>query len=66
MAKAAKRAGAAPEEVRDLRGAIEWMKKEGDLIITEKEVNWTAAARFFLTILKASRNIARLRIYSVT
>src|SRR5262249_23735206 len=39
MAKAAKRDGAAPEEVRDLRGAIEWMKKEGDLIITEKEVD---------------------------
>ena len=25
----AKRDGAAPEEVKDLRGAIEWMKKEG-------------------------------------
>ena len=39
MAKAAKRDGAAPEEIRDLRGAIEWMKKEGDIIITEKEVD---------------------------
>ena len=39
MAKAAKREGAAPEEIRDLRGAIEWLKKDGDLIITDKEVN---------------------------
>src|SRR5512143_306784 len=39
MAKAAKREGAAPEEIRDLRGAIEWMKKEGDIIITDKEVD---------------------------
>ena len=39
MAKAAKRDGAAPEEIRDLRGAIEWMKKEGDILITEKEVD---------------------------
>ena len=39
MAKAAKRDGAAPEEIRDLRGAIEWMNKEGDIIITEKEVD---------------------------
>ena len=31
--------GAAPEEVKDLRGAIEWMKKEGDLLITDKEVD---------------------------
>ena len=35
----AKRDGAAPEEVKDLRGAIEWMKKEGDIIITDKEVD---------------------------
>src|SRR5712671_116380 len=35
----AKRDGAAPEEVRDLRRAIEWMKKEGDIIITDKEVD---------------------------
>jgi UbiD family decarboxylase len=39
MAKAAKRDGAAPDEVRDLRGAIEWMKKEGDILITDKEVD---------------------------
>jgi len=39
MAKAAKREGAAPEEIRDLRGAIEWLKKEGDLIETDKEVD---------------------------
>jgi UbiD family decarboxylase len=35
----AKRDGAAPEEVRDLRRSIEWMKKEGDIIITDKEVD---------------------------
>ena len=35
----AKRDGAAPEEVRDLGGAIEWMKKEGDIIVTDKEVD---------------------------
>src|SRR5690349_16106357 len=35
----AKRDGAAPEEVRDLRRAIEWMKKEGDIIVTDKEVD---------------------------
>ena len=36
----AKRDGAAPEEVKDLRGAIEWMKKEGDILIeTDKEVD---------------------------
>src|SRR6266540_3649233 len=35
----AKRDGAAPEEVRDLRSAIEWMKKEGDILVTDKEVN---------------------------
>ena len=34
-----RRDGAAPEEVRDLRGAIEWMKKEGDIIISDKEVD---------------------------
>src|SRR6266545_922044 len=34
----AKRDGAAPEEVRDLRSAIEWMKKEGDIIVTDQEV----------------------------
>jgi UbiD family decarboxylase len=39
MAKAAKQEGAAPEEIRDVRGAIEWLRKEGDLIITDKEVN---------------------------
>ena len=39
MAKAANREGAAPEEIRDLRGAIEWMKKEGDIIVTDKEVD---------------------------
>ena len=35
----AKRDGASPEEARDLRSAIEWMKKEGDIIITDKEVD---------------------------
>ena len=35
----AKRDGAAPAEVKDLRGAIEWMKKEGDILITDKEVD---------------------------
>ena len=35
----AKRDGAAPEEVRDLRRSIEWMKKEGDIIVTDKEVD---------------------------
>ena len=35
----AKRDGASPEEVRDLRRAIEWMKKEGDILITDKEVD---------------------------
>ena len=35
----AKREGATPEEVKDLRGAIEWMKKEGDILITDKEVD---------------------------
>ena len=39
MAQSAKRDGAAPEEVRDLRNAIEWMKKEGDVLITDKEVD---------------------------
>ena len=37
--QSAKRDGASPEEVRDLRGAIEWMKKEGDIMITDKEVD---------------------------
>ncbi|HEY3168650.1 MAG TPA: UbiD family decarboxylase, partial [Candidatus Binatia bacterium] len=35
----AQRDGAAPEEVRDLRSAIEWMKKEGDILVTDKEVD---------------------------
>ncbi|MBF8254426.1 MAG: 3-octaprenyl-4-hydroxybenzoate carboxy-lyase UbiD [Deltaproteobacteria bacterium] len=35
----AKRDGASPEEARDLRSAIEWMKKEGDIIVTDKEVD---------------------------
>src|SRR5437773_1158454 len=39
MAKARKEVGASPEETRDLRGAIEWLKKEGDLIETDREVN---------------------------
>ena len=34
-----RRDGAAPEEVRDLRSAIEWMKKEGEIIVTDKEVD---------------------------
>ncbi|HXG51133.1 MAG TPA: UbiD family decarboxylase [candidate division Zixibacteria bacterium] len=39
MAKAARVERAAPEEIRDLRSAIEWLKKEGDLIVTDKEVD---------------------------
>ncbi|HUK40411.1 MAG TPA: hypothetical protein VLX11_05195, partial [Candidatus Acidoferrales bacterium] len=39
MAKAEKRAGAPSEAIRDLRSAIEWFKKEGDLIETDKEVD---------------------------
>ena len=35
----AKRDGASPEECRDLRSSIEWMKKEGDIIVTDKEVD---------------------------
>src|ERR671919_2318153 len=35
----AKRDGAPPEEVKDLRSAIEWMKKEGDILVTDKEVD---------------------------
>src|ERR1044072_6323168 len=35
----AKRDGAPAEEVGDLRGAIEWIKKEGDILITDKEVH---------------------------
>ncbi|HEU5463846.1 MAG TPA: UbiD family decarboxylase, partial [Candidatus Binatia bacterium] len=34
-----RRDGATPEEVRDLRGAIEWMKKEGDIVVSDKEVD---------------------------
>jgi len=41
MAKARKEVAASPEETRDLRGAIEWLKKEGDLIETDREVNPT-------------------------
>src|SRR6266550_2064941 len=36
----AKRDGAAPEEVRDLRRAIEWMKKEGDMNVINKMFGW--------------------------
>lgn len=39
MAKSEKREGAPFEAVRDLRSAIEWMKSEGDILITEKEVD---------------------------
>ena len=39
MAKAARKEGAAPQEVKDLRATIEWLKKEGDLIVTDKEVD---------------------------
>jgi UbiD family decarboxylase len=39
MAKAEKRDSAPVESVRDLRTAIEWMKKNGDLIVTDKEVD---------------------------
>ena len=35
----AKRDGASPEECRDLRSSIEWMKKAGDIIVTDKEVD---------------------------
>lgn len=40
MSKAAKQApGASPELIADLRGALEWLKSEGDLLETDKEVN---------------------------
>src|SRR5918992_6262776 len=39
MANAEKRDSAPLEVVRDLRGAIEWFKKNGDLIVTDKEVD---------------------------
>lgn len=40
MSKAAKQApGASTELIADLRGALEWLKSEGDLLQTDKEVN---------------------------
>jgi gallate decarboxylase subunit C len=40
MSKAAKQAaGARRELIADLRGALEWLKSEGDLVETDKEVN---------------------------
>src|SRR3990167_3521910 len=40
MSKAAKQApGASTELIADLRGALEWLKSEGDLLETDKEVN---------------------------
>src|SRR5207302_966293 len=39
MAKAEKLQGAPVEATRDLRHAIEWLKSEGDLIETDKEVD---------------------------
>src|ERR1051326_5898606 len=39
MAKAEKLQSAPVEAIRDLRSAIEWLKKNGDLIETDKEVD---------------------------
>ena len=39
MAKPAKSVGAAAEQIHDLRSALEWLKSEGDLIETDKEVD---------------------------
>ena len=40
MSKAvAKTTGAGAEKKTDLRGALEWLKSEGDLIESDKEVN---------------------------
>ena len=39
MAKAAKKLGAPAEQIHDLRNALEWLKSEGDLIETDKEVD---------------------------
>ncbi|HEU4340846.1 MAG TPA: hypothetical protein VFU31_04685 [Candidatus Binatia bacterium] len=40
MAKAAIKEDRAPvEAIRDLRSTIEWLRQEGDLIETDKEVN---------------------------
>lgn len=40
MSKAAKQApGASTELIADLRGALQWLKSEGDLLETDKEVN---------------------------
>ena len=39
MAKAAKKQGAPAEEINDLRHALEWLKAEGDLLETDKEVD---------------------------
>ena len=39
MAKPAKKPGAAAEQIHDLRNALEWLKSEGDLIETDKEVD---------------------------
>jgi 4-hydroxy-3-polyprenylbenzoate decarboxylase len=39
MAKAAKKLGAPAEQIHDLRNTLEWLKSEGDLIETDKEVD---------------------------
>ena len=39
MAKAAKKLGAPAERIHDLRNTLEWLKSEGDLIETDKEVD---------------------------
>ena len=39
MAKAEKKLGAPAEQIQDLRNALEWLKAEGDLIETDKEVD---------------------------
>src|ERR1051326_7201237 len=39
MAKAEKLQSAPVEAIRDLRSALEWLREQGDLIVTDKEVN---------------------------
>jgi 4-hydroxy-3-polyprenylbenzoate decarboxylase len=39
MSKAMKKAPAVSTKINDLRGALDWLKSEGDLIETDKEVN---------------------------
>ena len=39
MSKAVKMAGASAESIADLRSALVWLKSQGDLIESDKEVN---------------------------